>query len=63
MMRLYLLLCSAVALRLIAGVATLAGCTVEWLYPASAWASWLGPLGAHEAWLLTRSRPAPPPRC
>jgi hypothetical protein len=63
MTRLFILLCSAVVLRLIAGMAFLARFDANWLYPVSAWASWLGPLGAHEAWLLTRSRPASPPRC
>lgn len=49
MERCFLLLSSAVVLRLIAGVATLAATDADWLYPASAWASWLGPIAVHEA--------------
>lgn len=49
MERCFLLLSSAVVLRLIAGVATLAAADADWLYPASAWASWLGPIAVHEA--------------
>jgi hypothetical protein len=50
MTRLFVLLCSAVVLRLIAGLATLLGLDADWLYPASAWASWLVPLAACMAW-------------
>lgn len=50
MTRLFVLLCSAVVLRLIAGLATLLGLDADWLYAASAWASWLVPLAACVAW-------------
>ena len=50
MTRLFVLLCSAVVLRLIAGLATLVEFDADWLYPASAWASWLVPLAACMAW-------------
>lgn len=49
MERCFLLLSSAVVLRLIAGLATLAAWDADWLYPASAWAAWIGPLAVHEA--------------
>lgn len=58
MRRCLVLLSSAVVLRLIAGVATLAAFDADWLYPASAWASWLGPLVVHEA-LRPAARAAP----
>ena len=46
--RCFVLLCSAVVLRLIAGLATVTGVQSIWVYPASAWASWLVPLAAFE---------------
>jgi hypothetical protein len=49
MWRTFLLLCSAVVLRLIGGLATVVQLDVPWLYPASIWASWLGPLLIFEA--------------
>lgn len=48
MWRTYLLLCSAVVIRMIGGLATVAGLDALWLYPLSAWASWLGPLLVYE---------------
>jgi len=48
MMRCYLLMCSAVVLRLTAGLATVADLDSDWLYPFSAWASWLLPLSVYE---------------
>jgi hypothetical protein len=48
MWRCYLLLCSAVVLRLTAGLATVTGVEGEWLYPMAAWTSWLVPLAAFE---------------
>ncbi len=48
MWRCYLLLCSAIALRMMAGLATVAGFEAGWLYPATAWASWLLPLVGYE---------------
>jgi len=54
MTRLVALLFSAVVLRLMSGLAILAGLDADWLYPASAWASWLVPLAACEAWRISR---------
>jgi uncharacterized membrane protein YfcA len=48
MWRCFLLLCSAVVLRLIVGLATVTGLQSEWLDPLIAWASWLLPLLAYE---------------
>ena len=48
MCRCYVLLCSAVVLRLIGGLATVTGVTAPWVDPAAVWASWLVPLGALE---------------
>ncbi|MFO0914439.1 MAG: DUF2306 domain-containing protein [Pirellulales bacterium] len=59
MLRSYVLLCSALVLRLIAGLAEFAGAT--WTYPLAAWVSWLLPLGILELILAltARRRPAP----
>lgn len=46
--RTFILLCSAVVIRLIGGLATVAEFDALWLYPASCWASWLVPLAAFE---------------
>jgi hypothetical protein len=48
MWRCFLLLCSAVVLRLIGGLATVTNVGVDWSYPFAAWASWLLPLMAFE---------------
>ena len=48
MWRCFLLLCSAVAVRLVGGLATVMGVDADWVYPLTAWASWLGPLAAYE---------------
>jgi hypothetical protein len=48
MSRCFLLLCSTVVLRLIAGLATVTGVQATWVDPLSAWASWLVPLAAFE---------------
>jgi len=48
MCRCYLLLCSAVFLRLQSGLATVADADAAWLYPLAAWTSWLLPLMAFE---------------
>lgn len=60
MIRSYLLICSAVALRLISGAAGLLG-TVhpESAYIVAAWCSWLVPLAGYE--LLERLGRIPPP--
>lgn len=52
MWRTYLLLCSAVVIRLIGGLATVAQFDALWLYPLSAWISWLVPLLVYEIWSL-----------
>ncbi len=48
MWRCYLLLCSAVVLRLIGGLATVAGMAAPWVDPLATWLCWLGPLAAFE---------------
>ena len=48
MSRCYLLLCSAVVLRLTAGLFTISEINGEWTYPLAAWTSWLVPLGIFE---------------
>jgi len=48
MWRCYLLLCSAVVLRLIGGLATVTGMTAPWVDPLATWPYWLGPLAAFE---------------
>ena len=48
MWRCFLLLCSAVILRLIGGLVTVSNLEIEWSYPLAAWTSWLVPLGAFE---------------
>jgi hypothetical protein len=52
MWRMYLLLCSAVVIRLIGGMATVLQLDALWLYPVSAWASWLVPLFVFECMRL-----------
>ena len=44
MLRTFLLLCSAVVIRMIGGLATVLAFDAPWLYPASCWISWLLPL-------------------
>jgi len=48
MTRCFLLLCAAVVVRLIGGLASVFALWDSWLYPAAAWASWLVPLAAFE---------------
>lgn len=48
MWRGFVLLCSAVVIRMIGGLATVTGFDAEWLYPLSAWISWLAPLMVFE---------------
>ena len=48
MSRCFLLLCSTVVLRLLAGLATVTGVQGTWVDPLAAWASWLVPLAAFE---------------
>lgn len=49
MWRLFLLLCSAVVLRVVGGAATVIGADSSWSYPLAAWVSWLGPLAVFES--------------
>ena len=56
MWRTYLLLCSAVVIRLIGGLATVTHFDALWLYPLSAWASWLAPLFVFEFGRMFGSR-------
>jgi hypothetical protein len=48
MWRTYLLLCSAVVLRMIGGLATVTGVAVTWIDPWAVWISWLVPLTVFE---------------
>ena len=49
MWRTFILLCSAVVIRMIGGLATVAHFDAPWLYPLSTWASWLAPLLVFES--------------
>jgi hypothetical protein len=49
MWRTYILLCSAVVIRLIGGMATVSQVDALWLYPVSCWVSWLGPVMIFES--------------
>jgi len=60
MWRTYLLLCSAVVIRLIGGVATVLKVDALWLYPLSVWASWLVPLLLYEYGRTLQQAPLPP---
>jgi hypothetical protein len=53
MWRTFLLLCSAVVLRMIGGLATVLELDADWLYPLSTWISWTVPLLAFETWRWT----------
>ncbi len=44
MTRCFVMLCSAVVLRLISGAATVFGADAIWTYPLAAWAAWIVPL-------------------
>jgi uncharacterized membrane protein len=57
MWRCYLLLCSAVVLRLIGGLATVVGAGFPWVDPLANWMSWLIPLTAFEAREWMRRKP------
>jgi hypothetical protein len=56
MWRTFLLLCSAVVIRMIGGLATVAQFDAQWLYPLSTWASWLAPLLVFESRRLLNPR-------
>jgi type II secretory pathway pseudopilin PulG len=59
MLRCFLLLCSAVVLRIIGGLVTVTGVGITWGYPLASWASWLSPLAAFEFVELLRRRYRP----
>lgn len=48
MERCFLLLCSAVVIRVLGGLGTVMGVEAAWFNPAAAWASWLVPLAVFE---------------
>ena len=48
MWRLFLLLSSAVIVRLVGGFAMVFDVGAVWIYPLTAWASWIVPLAAYE---------------
>jgi hypothetical protein len=55
MWRSYLLLCSAVALRLLGGLAAASGVQAAWFDPLASWASWIVPLAVFE-WISLRTQ-------
>ncbi len=57
MWRCYLLLCSAVVLRLIGGLATVTGVAAPWVDPLATWISWLAPITAFELREWFRRKP------
>ena len=59
MWRCFLLLCSAVVLRLVVGLGTVVGVQSLWFDPLVSWASWLVPLGAFELSRLITGRANP----
>ncbi len=50
MWRTYILLCSAVVIRAIGGLATVFQVDALWLYPLTCWSSWIVPLLVYECW-------------
>jgi hypothetical protein len=48
MLRTFVLLCSAVTLRLAAGLATVIGVQSAWFDPVAAWACWIVPMAIYE---------------
>lgn len=48
MWRCYLLLCSAVVLRVLGGLGTVVGPVGPWYDPLATWLSWLAPLAVFE---------------
>ena len=56
MMRCFLLLTSAVVLRLIAGASIVTEFENKWVYPVSAWVSWLIPVSIYELYRIYTRR-------
>jgi hypothetical protein len=52
----FLLLCSAVVIRVVGGFVAVTSVGVTWSYPVAAWLSWLVPLAAYEAYLAINHR-------
>ncbi len=52
MMRCFLLLCSAVVLRVIGGVSSVTGIHADWFDPLASWTCWILPLTVYEGLLL-----------
>jgi uncharacterized membrane protein len=59
MWRTYLLLCSAVVIRVMGGLAAIFQLDAPWVYQTSVWLSWVVPLVIFETQRLFDSRPAP----
>jgi len=56
MSRCYLLLCSAVVLRLMGGLATVSGVSAPWFDPLASWGCWVLPLATYELSLWANRR-------
>ena len=59
MLRTFVLLCSAVVIRMIGGLASVLEFDAPWLYPVSTWVSWLAPLLVLESMHFFRERGQP----
>lgn len=59
MIRLYVLLCSAVVIRVVGGVATVMHNGAQWIYVMTAWGSWLVPLTILEIFFQLRNKEIP----
>jgi hypothetical protein len=56
MWRCFLLLCSAVVLRILGGGAAVGGVQAAWIDPVASWASWTVPLAAFELAIVRKRR-------
>lgn len=56
MWRCFLLLCSAVVIRVLGGMGTVMGIEAPWFNPAASWSSWLVPLAVFELYGLRKRR-------
>jgi len=59
MWRCFLLLCSTVVLRLMAGLESVTEVQAVWIDLAIPWASWLVPLGVFEVWRVASAKRSP----